>query len=89
MDILIIMLLWSVMTIAIVCIYKYKSDQFSASYWQKRARESDLAILWPVMKREAQSLEHARKAMFMHMAMDPAYRDMTDVEFEEIKARLT
>lgn len=88
MDLLIIVSLWSVVTIAIVCLYKYKSDQFTV-HWRKRARENDLTILWPVMKREAQSLEHARKAMFMHMSMDPAYRDMTDVEFEEIKARLT
>jgi hypothetical protein len=45
--------------------------------WKARQREIDAQILWPSFREQASSLEDARDAFRLHMAMDPAYSDMT------------
>jgi hypothetical protein len=42
-------------------------------WWWARMRRLDLEILWPVCKREAPDLEHARAAFAVHAFNDPAW----------------
>lgn len=45
-----------------------------------RQREIDVKILWPAIREECKTIEEARETFQLHMNMDWAYSDMTDVE---------
>lgn len=51
--------------------------------WYARLRAIDRKILWPEMKKQAKSLEHARDAFAIHASNDHAYSDMTDEELAD------
>lgn len=57
--------------------------------WHARQRAIDLKILWPACKEQANDLGSARKAFFMHAAMDPAWSDLDPDKISLIISRLT
>lgn len=60
-----------------------------SGYWRSTQRATDLSILWPVCKREANDLDHARAAFFMHMINDPAWtRDYSEDDLIEYVEQL-
>ena len=42
-------------------------------WWRAHQRRMDLAILWPVCKQEAPTLEHAKLAFLTHALNDTAW----------------
>jgi hypothetical protein len=43
------------------------------NWWRARMRRYDLEILWPICKREADNLDHAKAAFAVHAYHDPAW----------------
>lgn len=59
-------------------------------WWRKRQRRTDLEVLWPACKEDADSLYVARSAFRMHCITDPAWnKDMDLIEIELVVGRLT
>lgn len=52
--------------------------------WYRRLRQIDIDILWPILKRDALSLAHARAAFCLHAFEDHAWSDLTKQEIEMI-----
>ena len=55
-------------------------------WWRARQRKIDIEILWPVCKREASDLDHARAAFAMHVFHDEAW--VADFGEDEIIRRI-
>jgi hypothetical protein len=43
------------------------------AWWRAYQRSIDLEILWPICKREAADLDHAKAAFAVHAFHDPAW----------------
>lgn len=43
------------------------------SWWRAGKRRTDLNILWPICKEQAQNLDHAKAAFAVHAFNDPAW----------------
>ena len=41
--------------------------------WRHRQRRYDLQILWPICKKEARDMDHAKAAFAYHAFNDPAW----------------
>lgn len=65
--------------------------RFLISWWNRRLRRIDVAILWPECKRWApgHDLDHARAAFAVHAFNDHAYSDLTETEIHEFIEGLT
>ena len=49
--------------------------------WRRRQRQIDIDILWPICKREADTLDLAKVAFMFHCSLDPAWtRDFSEAE---------
>jgi hypothetical protein len=59
-----------------------------AAWWHARQRRIDLDILWPICRREANDLDHAKAAFAVHAYHDPAWLELGDDLFPFID-RLT
>jgi hypothetical protein len=53
-------------------------------WWHRRQRAIDKDVLWPACKAQAGNLAEARQMMFLHAAMDPAWRDLSAGEVAAI-----
>jgi hypothetical protein len=58
------------------------------AWWHVRQRRIDLDILWPICRREAKDLDHAKAAFAVHAYHDPAWLELGDELFPFID-RLT
>jgi hypothetical protein len=58
------------------------------AWWHARQRRIDLDILWPICRREANDLDHAKAAFAVHAYHDPAWLELGDELFPFID-RLT
>lgn len=57
---------------------------------RKRQREADLKILWPICKRDAPDLEHAKFVFAFHANNEPAWtKDYTEEELYHFINNLT
>jgi hypothetical protein len=45
-------------------------------WWHARQRRIDMAILWPICRREANALDHAKAAFAVHAFNDPAWLEL-------------
>jgi hypothetical protein len=72
------MLFWFLVSALMVLLLLLPHDRW--------AREFDLHVLWPQIRRSAPNLDEARKAFITHMAMDPAWRVVREWD-EEMLAR--
>lgn len=59
-----------------------------AALWKAQQRAIDARILWPSFREQARTIDDARGAFRMHMALDPAYNMMSEEERNEYLARL-
>lgn len=50
---------------------------------RKQQRQCDIDILWPVIRRNARSLDHAKTAFLFHVFHDPAWKNVSATELEE------
>jgi hypothetical protein len=50
-------------------------------WWHARQRRIDLDILWPICRREANDLDHAKAAFAVHAYHDPAWLELGDELF--------
>ena len=55
-------------------------------WWRARQRKTDIEILWPICRREAGDLDHARAAFAMHVFHDEAW--IADFGEDEIIRRI-
>ena len=53
-------------------------------WWRRRQRSLDLQLLWPSIREQAPSLEVAREAFSLHVAVDPAWQDVGPAELGRI-----
>jgi hypothetical protein len=58
------------------------------SWWHARQRRIDLDVLWPICRREANNLDHAKAAFAVHAYHDPAWLELGEDLFPFID-RLT
>jgi hypothetical protein len=58
------------------------------AWWHARQRRIDLDVLWPICRREANNLDHAKAAFAVHAYHDPAWLELGDDLFPFID-RLT
>jgi hypothetical protein len=58
------------------------------AWWHARQRRIDLDILWPICRREANDLDHAKAAFAVHAYHNPAWLELGDELFPFID-RLT
>lgn len=54
------------------------------NFLNKGRRKVDLLILWPSICKAAPSKREAKRAMLVHMQMDPAWSDYTTMELVEV-----
>jgi hypothetical protein len=45
------------------------------AFWHGVIRRTDMRILWPICKRYAGDLDHAKCAFYLHASLDPAWTD--------------
>ena len=45
-------------------------------WWHARQRRIDMVILWPICRREANDLDHAKAAFAVHAFNDPAWLEL-------------
>ena len=48
--------------------------------WASLQREVDVDVLWPIIRRNAESIDIARAAFALHAARDSAWRALPDDE---------
>jgi hypothetical protein len=54
-------------------------------HWQASQRQIDIDVLWPSVRTAADgNLVHAHEAFRLHVALDPAWRDLPEAEREQI-----
>jgi hypothetical protein len=58
-------------------------------WWRAYQRRLDVFWLWPSCKRAAPALHEAQQAFFMHTRVNPAWRDLDDIEAMAFCKRLT
>jgi hypothetical protein len=58
------------------------------AWWHARQRRIDLDVLWPICRREANNLDHAKAAFAVHAYHDPAWLELGEDLFPFID-RLT
>jgi hypothetical protein len=46
------------------------------NYWCAYQRRLDKEILWPICKRETESLDDARNVFMVHVSIDPAWASL-------------
>jgi hypothetical protein len=46
------------------------------AWWHARQRRIDMDILWPICRREANDLDHAKAAFAVHAFNDPAWLEL-------------
>ena len=46
------------------------------AWWHARQRRIDMDILWPICRREANNLDHAKAAFAVHAYNDPAWMEL-------------
>lgn len=51
------------------------------AWWRRHQREVDIRELWPQLKNEAGGdLTKARRAMYLHCSIDPAWQELNYTE---------
>jgi len=48
---------------------------FILDWWHRQARSTDLRILWPACREQADTIEQARAAFYFHASNDPAWTE--------------
>ena len=59
--------------------------QWLRDWWHQRQRSVDLQILWPLCKKHADDIDHARAAFALHAFNDEAWVCLGE---DEIKRRI-
>jgi hypothetical protein len=59
------------------------------AWWHARQRRIDLDILWPICRREANDLDHAKAAFAVHAYHDPAWLELGEDDLFAFIDRLT
>jgi hypothetical protein len=59
------------------------------AWWHARQRRIDLDILWPICRREANDLDHAKAAFAVHAYRDPAWLELGEDDLFAFIDRLT
>ena len=57
---------------------------FLTNLLNRGRRKLDILILWPVICEKAPTQMEAKRAMLLHMRMDPAWADYTTMEMVEV-----
>ena len=58
------------------------------SWWRARQRKIDMVTVWPELIAQARDEQHAKRALAMHIAHDPAWDDLNDDEKRAFIERL-
>jgi hypothetical protein len=59
------------------------------AWWHARQRQIDMDILWPICRREANDLDHAKAAFAVHAYNDPAWLELGEDTLFQTIDRLT
>jgi hypothetical protein len=61
---------------------------YVSGLWKARQRQLDIKILWPACKKQADSIEKARRVFLYHALSDSAWSVFTDQEIINIIGNL-